>query len=324
MVRSIFAAALVTAVSSIATQSLAQTYPTRPVRVIMPIPVGSGLDIVTRVLAEELGSRLGQQIVVENRPGGGGLIATQAVTAAAPDGYTLLGAAGSIWLILPAQKEKLPIDVNRDLVPIGVIAGGPMTLAVSPKLGVASMQEFIALARSQPQKIVVGTNGAGTLPHFAALVLAMKADIPITVLPYSTGGTSEAIRDIMGGRIHATVEAAFGLRAPLQSGELKLIGVLATERDRLFPSVPTMAETVPGLSLNSSFTALAAPAATPNDIVQRLSDGLTHALRTARVQARFTDLGMQARIMSPPETKLAIERAQKDWWPLVAATSRKQ
>lgn len=324
MFRSLFAAALVAAVSSAATQSVAQSYPTRPVRVIMPIPAGSALDIITRVLAEELGSKLGQQVVVENRPGGGGLIAAQAVVAAAPDGYTLLGAASSIYLILAAQKEKLPIDVNRDLVPIGAMAGGPMFLAVPPKLGIATLGEFIALARSQPQKIVVGTNGAGTLPHFAARVLAMKADLPITVLPYATGGTSEALRDIMGGRIHATVEAAFGLRGPLQSGDLKLIGAMATERDPLFPSVPTMAETVPGLSLSTGVTALTAPAATPTDIVQRLSDALSHALRTARVRERFTDLGMQTRIMSPEETKSAILRAQKDWWPIVQAMSGKQ
>lgn len=322
MFRSLFAAALATVVSSAATLSTAQPYPTRPVRIIMPIPAGSGLDIVTRVLAEELGSGIGQQVIVENRPGAGGVLATQAVAGAQPDGYTLLGAAGSIWLVLPAQNDKLPIDVNRDLVPIGVMAGGPMTLAVSPKLGVTSMREFIALARSLPNKIVIGTNGSGTLPHFAARVLAMKSDIPITVLPYATGGTAEAIRDIMGGRIHATVEAAFGLRAPLQSGDVQIIGVMATERDPLFPSVPTMAETVPGLSLNTGFTALAAPAATPTAIVQRLSDALSQALRSARVQDRFTDLGMQTRIMSPEDTKAAIQHAQKDWWPLVREMSQ--
>ncbi len=150
-----------------------ESYPARPVKIVMPVPPGSALDVVTRLVGEQLTSRWGQQVVVENRPGAGGLIAAQAVAVAPPDGYTLLGGAGSIFTILPAQKERLPFDVSRDFIQVGMILGSaPMYLAVSPKLGVSSFAEFVALAKAKPGEIVVGTNGAGTLPNFAGFALA--------------------------------------------------------------------------------------------------------------------------------------------------------
>jgi tripartite-type tricarboxylate transporter receptor subunit TctC len=195
------------------------TFPTKPIRIVMPIPPGSGLDVVTRVIGEQLTSLWRQQVVVENRPGAGGLIAAQAVAGSPPDGYTLLGGATSIFTILPAQKDRLPFDVNRDFTQVGMIlAATPMYLAVSPKLGVSSFADFVALAKSKPGEIVIGTNGAGTLPHFAGLALARMGNIPVTIVPYNQGGTLAAIADIMGGRVHATIEAVFGLQGSLQSG----------------------------------------------------------------------------------------------------------
>ena len=181
-------------------------YPSRPVRIILSLPAGSSPDVRVRVVADQLTKRWGQQVVVENRPGGGGLIGAQAVLAAVPDGYTLLAAPGSTFQILPAQKDKLPIDVNRDLVPIGLTAIEGLMLAVSPKLGVNSLAELITLAKKAPHTIVIGTNPAGTLPHLAARLLVERSKAPFTVLPYSTGGTNEAIRDILGGRVHAVIE----------------------------------------------------------------------------------------------------------------------
>ncbi len=308
------------AISTRPAQAQTPAFPSKPVKIVLPIPAGSALDVVVRVLGEQLGTKLGQQVVVENRPGGGGIIAAQAVAAADPDGHTLLGAAASIYTILPAQKEKQPIDVNLDLTPVGMIGGGPMYLAVPPKLGVSTLAEFTAMAKAQPQRLVVGTNGAGTLPHFAALALAQKAELPITILPYATGGTTEAIKDIMGGRVHATIEAVFGLRGAVQAGDLKLIAVMAPKRVTQFPSVPAVAETLPGFSA-VGWVALAAPGKTPRPFVQRLNGDLAHALGTDVVKQRFDTLGLQVNIMSPGETQSFIEGEQKLWWPIVKAAS---
>jgi tripartite-type tricarboxylate transporter receptor subunit TctC len=322
MARSRFAAATLTALLAataalITTASAQDAFPTKSVKIVLPIPPGSALDVVTRVIGEQISTRWGQQVVVENRPGAGGVIAAQAVVTAPPDGYTLLGGASSIFTILPAQKAGLPFDVNRDFTQIGMIVGsGVMYIAVSPKLGISSYPEFVALAKSKPQQIVVGTNGAGTLPHFAGLALLKKGNIPINLVPYNQGGTMAAVADIMGGRAHATIEAVFGLRGQLQSGDLKLIGAMSPERDPVYPDVPTIAETVPGLTA-VGFMSLAAPAGTPDHVVRRLSEGLRQAIETPVVRQRFAELGVPVKIMTPAETTAYIENEQKFWWPFV-------
>jgi tripartite-type tricarboxylate transporter receptor subunit TctC len=315
--RFLSAALLVLASIGVAPVAAQDNFPTKPIRIVLPVPAGSALDIATRSIADQLSSRWGQQVLIEARPGAGGLIAGQAVANAPPDGYTLVGGPASLFTILPAQKDKLPIDVNRDFVQIGMIVGsGVMFIAVSPKLGVATFPEFVALAKSKPGQIAVGTNGAGTLPHFAGLVLEKKGNVPITVVPYNQGGTMAAVADIMGGRVHGTIEGVFGLRGPLQSGDLKLIGQMASQREPEFPDVPTVAETLPGLSA-VGFMSLAAPAKTPEHIIRLLSEGLSQALDSPSVKQRFAEIGVPIRNMTPAQTKAFIEDQQKIWWPLV-------
>jgi len=317
-VRRFLLAAIFVVVSIGATSASAQdNFPTKPIKIVLPVPAGSALDIATRAIGDQLSSRWGQQVLIEARPGAGGLIAGQAVANAAPDGYTLVGGPASLFTILPAQKERLPIDVNRDFTQIGMIVGsGVMFIAVSPKLGVATFPEFVALARSKPGQIAVGTNGAGTLPHFAGLVLEKKGNVPITVVPYNQGGTMAAVADIMGGRVHGTIEGVFGLRGPLQSGDLKLIGQMAPQREPEFPEVPAVAETIPGLSA-VGFMSLAAPAKTPEHIIRRLSEGLSQALDSLSVKQRFAEIGVPIRNLTPAQTKAFIENEQRIWWPLV-------
>ena len=278
-------APLIAAASLSAVPALAQdSYPNKPIKIVLPVPAGSALDIATRAIGEQLATRWGQQVVIEARPGAGGLIAGQAVASAPPDGYTLLGGPASLFTILPAQKDKLPIDVNKSFVQLGMVVGsGVMFIAVTPKLGVSTFAEFVALAKSKPGQIAIGTNGAGTLPHFAGLVLEKKANIPITVVPYNQGGTMAAVADIMGGRVHGTIEGVFGLRGPLQSGDLRLIGQMAPQREPEYPSVPTVAETNPGISA-IGFMTLAAPAGVPEAIQRRLADGLRQASTCRRLR----------------------------------------
>jgi tripartite-type tricarboxylate transporter receptor subunit TctC len=307
--------AAVLAVTSIGVAS-AEDFPDRPVKIINPLPVGSSPDVLVRLVGQQLTGLWGQQVIVENRPGAGGAIAAHAVASAQPDGYTLLGGAGSIFQILPAQKDKIAIDVNRDFIQVGLIQYGPMYIAVPPKLGVTSLSGLISLAKLRPHEIVVGTNGTGTLPYFAALALAKMGSIPFTVAPYATGGTAAAITDILGGRVHATLDGVAGVLGAVQSGDLKLIAVSSPERDPLIPDVPAISETVQGFSA-VGWMSLAAPAGTPDHIVQQLNRGLRLALETPSVTQRFDELGVRAKIMTPAETKAYVKNEEKLWWPMV-------
>src|SRR5262249_8399203 len=178
---------------SMAKLAFAQSYPTRPVKLIVPLPAGSAPDVRHRLIAQALTQVWGQQVIVENRPGGGGIIGTRAALGGQPDGHTLPAALASIYMILPAQQEKLPVDVDKDMVPLGLTAYEGLVMACSPKLGVNTLPEFIALANKMPDKLVIGTNPAGSLPHITAKLLVDMTKTAITVVPYSTGGTADAI-----------------------------------------------------------------------------------------------------------------------------------
>src|SRR5262245_14681016 len=165
----------------------AQTFPTRPVKMIVPLPAGSAPDVRHRLIGQALTQLWGQQIVVENRPGGGGIIGTRAALAEQPDGYALFAALASIYMILPAQNDKLPVDVNADLIPVGLTAYEGLVMAGSPKLGVGSLAEFIELAKKRPNQLVIGTNPAGSLPHITAKLFVDLTKTAVAVVPYATG-----------------------------------------------------------------------------------------------------------------------------------------
>jgi tripartite-type tricarboxylate transporter receptor subunit TctC len=299
-----------------------EKYPSRPVKIVVSLPAGSSPDIRTRIVAEGLTKVWGRQVVVENRPGGGGLIGAQAVLSAAADGYTLLVAPGSTFTVLPAQNDKLPIDANRDLLPIGLVASESMLVAVSPKLGVSTFADLIALANREPHKIIIGTNPAGTLPHLAARLLVELSKAPMTPLPYATGGTNEAIRDVMGGHIHAVIEGRAGLRAALDSGDLRALATMSSEPHPMLPNVPIAAGTVPGL-VAIGWQALFAPKGTPLAIVQQLGDDLGKALNMPDVRSRIEHTGTPFRPIFSAELVRFIESEQRLWWPIVKTSGLK-
>jgi tripartite-type tricarboxylate transporter receptor subunit TctC len=293
-------------------------YPSRPVKIVQTLPAGTSPDIRARIIAEQLTRMWGQQVVVENRPGGGGAIGVQAVLSAPADGYTLLAAATSTFTILPVQKDKSPIDVNRDLVPIGITSYEGLVIAASPKLGINKLADLIALAKREPHKIVIGTNAAGTLPHFAARLLVDLSKAPFTVLPYATGGTNQAIADILGGRVHVVIETRPGLKGALDSGDLKALAIMSSERVAVDPALPTAVETVPGL-IAVAWTALAAPKGTPEAIIQQLSQDLRRVLEAPDVRTRFEQIGSPFRPILAAEAARFIEAEQRLWWPIVKA-----
>src|SRR5262245_48850804 len=258
----------------VATQpASAQAYPTRPVKIIVPLPAGSAPDVRHRLIAQALTQLWGQQVIVENRPGGGGIIGTRAMLGDQPDGHTLLAALASIYMILPAQNEKLPFDVNKDMIPIGLTAYEGLVMACSPKLGVSSLAEFIALAKKTPDKLVIGTNPAGSLPHITAKLFVDMTKTAVAVVPYSSGGTNDAIRDLMGGRVHAVIDGWASLRGAIESKDLTPLAILSPKPSALLPNLPVAITAVPGLT-SIGWQALTARRGTPEPIIRVLGDSL--------------------------------------------------
>lgn len=291
------------------------SYPSHPVRIIVSLPAGSAPDVRTRIIANQLTAILGQQIIVENRPGAGGALGVQSVLSAQHDGYTLLSTVASVFTVLPAQREKLPFDVTRDLIPVAMIANEGMVFAVSSRLGVKTLGEFIALTKKQPDKLVIGTNPAGSLPHLAAQLFVKLAHAPIIVAP-STGGTNEAIREILGGHIHAVIEGLPGLKPYLDNGDLKALATMDRERVASVPDLPTATETVPGLAA-VGWIGIFAPKGTSEAIVQQLATNIRDAMSTPAVKIRLEQTGSPFRPLFTTQFARFIELEQRLWWPVV-------
>jgi tripartite-type tricarboxylate transporter receptor subunit TctC len=302
---------------SLATAQLAaaQTYPTRPVKIIVPLPAGSAPDVRHRLIAQALTQLWGQQVIVENRPGGGGIIGTRAMLTEQPDGYTLLAALASIYMILPAQNDKLPFDVNKDMIPIGLTAYEGLVMACSSKLGVKSLADFIALAKKMPDKLVIGTNPAGSLPHITAKLLVDVTKTAMAVVPYSTGGTNDAIRDIMGGRVHAVIDGWASLRGAIESKDLTPLAIMSPKPTASLPNLPAAAATVPGFT-SIGWQALTARRGTPEPIVRVLGDSLRKVLADPQLQKRLEETGPEFQPLYDAELLKFIEAEQKFWLPL--------
>jgi tripartite-type tricarboxylate transporter receptor subunit TctC len=293
----------------------AQAYPTRPVKIIVPLPAGSAPDVRHRLIAQALTQLWGQQVIVENRPGGGGIIGTRAMLTEQPDGYTLLAALASIYMILPAQNDKLPFDVNKDMVPIGLTAYEGLVMACSSKLGVKSLADFIALAKKMPDKLVIGTNPAGSLPHITAKLLVDLTKTAIAVVPYSTGGTNDAIRDIMGGRVHAVIDGWASLRGAIESKDLTPLAIMSPKPTASLPNLPAAAATVPGFT-SIGWQALTARRGTPEPVVRALGDSLRKVLADPQLQKRLEETGPEFQPLYDAELLKFIEAEQKFWLPL--------
>jgi tripartite-type tricarboxylate transporter receptor subunit TctC len=293
----------------------AQTYPTRPVKIIVPLPAGSAPDVRHRLIAQALTQLWGQQVIVENRPGGGGIIGTRALLSEQPDGHTLLAALASIYMILPAQNDKLPFDVNKDMIPIGLTAYEGLVMACSPKLGVNTLADFIALAKKMPDKLVIGTNPAGSLPHITAKLFVDMTKTGIAVVPYSTGGTNDAIRDIMGGRVHAVIDGWASLRGAIESKDLTPLAILSPKPVAMLPNLPAAAATVPGFT-SIGWQALTARRGTPEPIVRVLGDSLRKVLDDPQLQKRLEDTGPEFQPLYGAELTRFIQDERKFWLPL--------
>jgi tripartite-type tricarboxylate transporter receptor subunit TctC len=296
----------------------AQSYPSGPVKIIVGGGPGASPDVVARVVADHLARHWGQQVVVLNQPGAGGALAIRAAGSAPPDGATLYLALASNFVALPEMQASLPFDVARDFVPIGYVGEHPMLIAASPALGVSTLPELIALAKKRPGELNVAAGNRGSILHFTAEWLRSASGIEATLVHYP--GAPQALTDILGGRVHAIVDAASGLAGSISGGSIKALAVASEQRLPTHPGLPTVAETLPGFMAMGWF-ALMAPPKTPEVIARKVSDDLRTILERPDLKQRFLDLGTYLRPMSPTELADFIADQQRIWKPVIAATA---
>ncbi len=263
----------------------AQPFPSKPIRLVVPFAPGGTSEIVARAVGYEMSKALGQQVVVENRPGGAGNVAMQEVARAEPDGYTLvIGHVGTL-AVNPYMFAQLPYDVNRDFAPVSLLVRVPNLFVVNASVPAKNLAEFVALARSKPGQLYYGSAGNGSAGHLAFEYLKLATKIDVVHVPYK--GTGPQLTDLLGGRVDATSAGTPALLPHIRSGKLRAIAVGMPSRIAALPEVPTVAEQgYPGFE-TSQWYGIIAPARTPEAVVQRLAAEAAVAVRTPAVQERF-------------------------------------
>lgn len=266
----------------------AQAYPTKPIRVIVAFAAGGNTDVVARAIAPKLGELLGQPVIVENRPGGGTTIGTEALARSAPDGYTLM-LTGFDFTVTPSLYSKLPYDPQRDFAPIALIATYPMVLVANPSLPAHSVKELISAAKANPGRINYASAGNGSPGHLSGELLKTLAGVELTHVPYK--GSGAALQDLLAGQVQLLFSGMPAVASFVQSGKLKLLAVTGTKRDPALPGTGTVIEGgVPGYEV-ISWLGFIAPAGVPRPIVDRLNAEIGRALQSPDVRERLASMG---------------------------------
>jgi tripartite-type tricarboxylate transporter receptor subunit TctC len=283
----------------------AQQYPSRPIRVVVPLSPGGFADVPTRMLLPQLSAALGKQVFVENKPGAGGTIGADAVAKSAPDGHTLLVTA-TPHVISAHLYRTLPYDTLKDFVPVALFASGPYALVVNPRqLPVASVRELIAAAKARPGKIDYASSGNGSAQHLVSALFNTLAGIELNHVPYK--GSGPAMQDLLGGQVPVSFAGIPNVISSVKAGKLRALAVTTAQRSSVAPDVPTMAESgLTGYEL-SSWQAVFAPAGTPKAIVDRLYTEIGKILKMPDVVKRLNDLGLDISGMPPAELATLIK-----------------
>lgn len=302
--------ALVTALSFMATAR--DSFPNKPIQIIVPFSAGSGTDIVARMVGKKMSENWGQQVVVINRPGGGGIVAGSTVARAAPDGYTLL-CSGTAFAVSAALYSKLPYDPLKDFAGVTQISTGPHVLVVTPSLGVKSVSDLIALAKRKPGQLNFGSAGIGGATHLSGEQFRFAADINVVHVPYK--GTQEALIDTMAGRVQYVISPIGPALSFIKDGRLLALAVTAARRSPMLPDVPTVAEAaLPGFEFDS-WSGLWAPARTPIAVLDQLSNEVARILALPDVRERMQSEGSVPKSSTPEDfakfTRAEIEKLGK-------------
>jgi tripartite-type tricarboxylate transporter receptor subunit TctC len=297
----------------------AQTYPTRPVRIIVGFAAGGGAEITTRLIGQWLSERLGQQFIVENRPGAGGNIAVEAAVRAPPDGYTLLQ-VGPPNAINATLYEKLNFNFIRDIAPVGGIIRVPMVLFVHPSVPARTVNELIAYAKANPGKVNMASAGAGVTTHVAGELFNFMTGIKMVHVPYR--GQGPALTDLLGGQVQVLFATTPGTTDYIRTGQLRGLAVTTASRSEVLPDVPTVGDFVPGYEA-SQWYGLGAPRRTPAAVIDNLNKEINAALADPKMKARFADLGGEPLSMASVEfAKFIVEETEK-WGKVVKSAGIK-
>jgi len=286
-----------------------QSYPGRPIRLIVPFPPGGSNDIVGRMVGQQLGERLGQSVVIDNRGGAGGTIGTDMAAKAAPDGYTLL-LISVAHAFNPAMYRKLPYDPEKSFAPVGMVAAGPVALTVNPSVPAKSVAELIALVKASPGKYNYATAGIGSFQHLASELFKVQAGLDMVHVPYKGGGP--AMTDTIGGQAQINMASLIQVIPHAKSGKLRLLATSGTRRSALFPDTPTVAETVPGYDA-INWWGLVAPAGTPPAVLSRLHAELEALLKSDETRKRLENEGADVIRMSPAEFGRFVGEETQKW-----------
>ncbi len=285
--------------ASVSTAVLAQSaaYPSKVIRLVVPYTPGASNDTLSRATGESMSPLLGQPIVIDNRPGAGGMIGAEHVARSAPDGYTILNVQASFATNV-AIRAKMPYDVFKDFAYVGMMARSPMIVVVHPSMPVKSVKELVALARKRPGELNYGSSGTGGSNHLATELFAKTANVKITHVPYKSVGP--AMTDLAGGHVQMVITSLPSALVLVKAGRLKALGVAADQRSSFAPEIPTVKEGgIPYVS--ELWWGLAAPGKTPAEIVDKLSDTLRKAMQSAQLKQRYATEGAEAVPMSPQE-----------------------
>ena len=296
---------------ALADAAYSQAYPNRPLRAIVPVAPGGGTDTTGRLIAAKLGEALGQQIVVENRPGAGGSVGADNAAKATPDGYTLLIGSIATHAVNPVLYRKLPYDHVKDFAPISMIGTAPNVLVVHPSLPAKTLAEFIAYAKANPGKINYGSSGIGSPPHLSMELLRSMTGINVVHVPYK--GAGPALADLLGGQVQAMCTSLAGQIGYIKSGRIRALGVTTAQRNAQLPDVPTIIEGgVPGYEVTIWY-ALFAPAAVPKPIIARLNAEMVKLLNAPDMKERMTLHGLDAASSTPAELAAFVKAETAKW-----------
>lgn len=291
--------------------ALAQTYPAKPIRIVVPYPPGGTSDILARALGQKLTEAWSQPVVVENKPGANGNVGAEIVAKSPPDGYTLLLADIGALAISPSLYPTLPFDPAKDFAPVTMVAYSPHILVVNPGVAAATVKELIALAAAKPGKLNFAISGVGGAPHLAGVDFALRNGIKWEYIPYKGG--SQAIADVAGGQADVTLNGMLATYPLVQGGRLKLIAVSSAKRMSAIPNVPTIAESgVPGFE-TGSWQGVVAPAGTPREIVTKLNTTIAGILNTQDLRESLAKQGAEVRTNSPDEFATFIRTEKARW-----------
>ena len=309
------AAVLAIALPMLAMPAQAQSWPTKPVKVIMATAAGSAPDVIARIVTDKLSQMWGQQVLILNRPGATGLIAMQALASSERDGHTLYLPSSSSLVVLPVTHAgKLPLDIHRDLIPIGLVGEQPFMVIANLNLGTKTLPQMIEIAKAKPGELTYAANFKGSLPNMTAEWLASRAGIKLTYVPYP--GAPQGVQDVLGGRISLMVEGVAAFTGAMQAKTVNVLAVTSPKRLPNYPDVPTAAEAVPNFDSRGWFAFLAL-AGTPDEVVRKVNADVKTVLDQPEVRGRFETLATYIRHLTPAETGQFIRDEQKAWEPVV-------